>query len=819
MPIKHRYLTVLPFIFHLLAAVVGQAQVSSDPTLSTQVTLDGTSFNITGGTQAERNLFHSFSEFSLSSGWAAFFDNAQNIQNIIARVTGSNSASNINGLIKANGNANLFLINPSGIILGRGARLDIGGSFIATTAEQLKFADGSTFNAKDLQVQPLLTVSTPAGLQFGAAPKSIIANQVNMLRVKRKQTIAFVGGEISLQNSFITAPEGRVELGSLAGNSSVSLNHVHNGWTVGYSNIQSFQDIQISSTTLKVGNPFFLNGLKRGTRLGLGDIKFQGKNISIVDNSEVGGFNNSSNPGGAIIFKASGSINISNSSLRTQTINKGSAGSIFIDAKNLTISNSDTDSSSQVGIFTSAENGSQGLAGGITINTAQSVELKGNSVISSRTFGAGNASDVQITTGKLVLQDGAQISSSALSANNTRETVTGNGGTVRITAADSINVIGTGLVAENVLTPSGILAQSKGPKTIGNGGNVVIDTNSLVVQDGGIVSVAATDDSRGEAGSLNIQASTIEVRGADSTIQAAGESSQTAGSVNITTNILTVQDGARISVSSPKGQAGNLTISANQIYLDNGFLTAETGISGPEGSGNIQLQNVKFLQLNNSSLISAEATGDANGGNIFIDAADGFVVGVSGGDSTIKASADEGKGGNITITAKGIYGFVEGKEVKGNGINEIDASSDFGPSGTVQLNTPDVDPSQTIIELPSGLVDASGMIMQRCSAPTAKTTQQPESSFIIAGRGGLPPNPSELLSSDAALVNLVAPAQSSTIPNRSTIPATVAQTTPTQIVEAQRWIIDADGSIVLTAQVPTQVSYSVGLTQDSCFGP
>jgi filamentous hemagglutinin family protein len=110
------------------------AQVTSDDTVNTQVSDDGETAEITGGERAGDNLFHSFQDFSVQSGDRASFLNANDIANIFSRVTGGN-ISNIDGLISANGSANLFLINPAGIVFGENARLDVGGSFYGSTRQ------------------------------------------------------------------------------------------------------------------------------------------------------------------------------------------------------------------------------------------------------------------------------------------------------------------------------------------------------------------------------------------------------------------------------------------------------------------------------------------------------------------------------------------------------------------------------------------------------------------------------------------------------------------------------------------------------------
>lgn len=145
------------------------AQVVPDNTLpiNSSVPEGCESCTISGGTVSNGQWLHSFSQFSVPAGSEVFFNNTDpSIVRIIARVTGG-APSQINGSLRANGAANLILLNPSGVIVGPNSTLQLGGSFSASTASSILLADGREFSAVNPSLAPLLRVSTPIGLQTG----------------------------------------------------------------------------------------------------------------------------------------------------------------------------------------------------------------------------------------------------------------------------------------------------------------------------------------------------------------------------------------------------------------------------------------------------------------------------------------------------------------------------------------------------------------------------------------------------------------------------------------------------------------------------
>jgi filamentous hemagglutinin family protein len=778
------------FIYFVTKSHLAYAQIKADDTLSTKVqTSEQLEFIINNGKQVGGNLFHSFKEFSVPERGKALFANNSNVKNIIIRVTGG-LISYINGLIQTKGSANLFLINPNGIIFGSNASLNINGSFIASTASKVLFAGDNQFSASNPRIPPLLTENVPIGLQFGVTAQPIQING-STLKVLPGETLAMLGGDIFINGGKLSAPTGRIELGSVADNSLVTLTPITKGWVLGYANLQNFKDIQVTEKSI-----VDISGEGNGV------IQLYGKKIAIINKSELGGATTGNKPGQPLAIKASESVELSGDSSRlfTLTINTGAGGNITIETKKLFVH--------EGGVIEATTLGS-GQGGSLTIDASESIEILGNrksfSRLSVRTTStkkdAGNAGKMQISTKNLILGNGGQITTSTLGS--------GNGGTLKIDASDSIEASGR-IVVRNTAAkrafnfPSGLFSESIGGGTVpttGKGGDLIVNTQRLVVKNGATISVATIDNSQGDAGILDIIApDSVIVTGtgidkngqtAPSSLFAASEGSGSAGNLRINTGTLTVRDGAEVSVSSKgSGSAGNLTISANTIRLNQGRLTAETNAG--EGA-NIKLQDLDLLLLQNQSLISAQAFNNANGGNIDIIAPNGFVVAAPNQNNDIVANAFQGQGGQINITSNGIFGIAERSSTPANTTNDIDASSEFGSSGTINLNTAEADPSRGLVELPSNLVDPSEQISTACNPGN----RQSQSSLVATGRGGLPPSPYESLDSSEVWRDVQLPRQ---------LAQSSVTVSPEKIVEAQGWIVNKNGDVELIAQVPTATS-------------
>lgn len=257
--------TLTGAVFWSLFSSTTIAQIVPDTSLPSSSAVSPGCVNciISGGTQSGRNLFHSFERFSVPDGGRAYFNNSALVQNIFARVTGR-LRSNINGEIRANGSANLFLLNPNGIIFGRNASLNIGGSFYAATGDRIRFQDGFEFSANPVSPSSLLTVSVPIGIQFGQNPGRIINGSqasrngfVNTrgepagLQVGTGQNLVLLGRGVYLDNGNLTARSGGISIIGIAPLSQVELTRDgESRFTPTYSNPLNLSDIELTSNQI-----------------------------------------------------------------------------------------------------------------------------------------------------------------------------------------------------------------------------------------------------------------------------------------------------------------------------------------------------------------------------------------------------------------------------------------------------------------------------------------------------------------------------------------------------------------------------------------
>ena len=346
------------------------AQVTSDGTVNTQVNQNGENVaEITGGDTRGSNLFHSFQDFSVPTGNEAFFNNANDISNIFSRVTGGN-ISNIDGLVRANGSASLFLINPAGMIFGENARLDIGGSFYGSTASSILFEDGE-FSAADLTTPPVLTINAPIGLGFRDNPGDIVnrstvrdsASEVIGLEVDPGNNLTFVASNLNFDGGSLTASGGDIYLGAISESGTIEISE--NG------SFSFAEDISRGDITLSNGSEVNVRGS------GGGNIKVDVQNLNL-EGGELG------------IGSIRAGIRAESTAIEAQV------GDITIDAMgNISLNEGE--------ITNNVELEGIGDSGNVFITTG-SLSLLNGSLIATITRGQGDAGAVNvITTGDITI--------------------------------------------------------------------------------------------------------------------------------------------------------------------------------------------------------------------------------------------------------------------------------------------------------------------------------------------------------------------------------------------------------------------------------
>ncbi|MBV6625890.1 MAG: filamentous hemagglutinin N-terminal domain-containing protein [Rivularia sp. (in: Bacteria)] len=893
-------------------------QITSNNTLpnNSEVKVEGNTSIIEGGTTAGSNLFHSFEKFGVPKGAQAHFNNAVNISNIITRVTGK-TISYIDGLIKANGTASLFFINPNGIVFAENARLDINGSFMGSTADSFKFGDNVEFSATSPGNKLALSNNLPLGLQFGNNPGSIVNksrvisdnNETIGLQIKPGNSLALIGGDVKLNRGHLTAVEGRIELGSVDGNNLVRLNEINEGWDFKYEGIEEFKDIHMTRKA-------FIDTSGSGN----GEIEIQGKEITLVDESTIWAYtlgnkdgknvsinafdlivkdgsqiavsSNGEGNGGSLTINASESIKVIGtannnfpSGLSAQSYGNGSSRDITINTKELVVQ----DGGQIVTSTYSLDDKLYGkkTAGDLKIFASDSVKLSGTSsspsAVSSESFGFGNAGDITIKTPQLIIEDGAYISTSsrffgmggdlnisselvkiqqALSGLFTESTFLGNAGSLNIDTKDLLvnngarisssfmNNLALSLVNvspnskaitySHIMIPmfledNYIVSASINSKVfpavdcsicdkafVGTFISTINKLNNDYTEEnflkgfGRQINFEPVFLNNADAGDININASEkIEISGTtpDGKIPSLLFTNTlgrgNAGSLKINTKQLTVRNSAQIAVNSQRikntndlvGDAGSLDITADSIQLQNRARLSANSIS-TEGNINLQTHN---LLLSNDSNITTNARGEnVVGGNININT--DFLI--ANENSDISANSENFQGGNIRIDAQGIFGTQSRPQLTPQSdIAATGASQEL--SGTVEIITPQSDPKNGLVELPTAPVETE--VANACSSPGYA-----RSSFTITGKGSLPPSPLKPLPGRLNQTKLAT--LEGEIEPQATRRRQVKKEQPQikQIVEAKGWVRTPDGRIILVAHAHQNSNYQTQTNSHNC---
>jgi filamentous hemagglutinin family protein len=614
------------------------AQPIPDETLGNErsqvINIGGTDFDIDGGARRGANLFHSFQEFGVENGGSVYFLNPAGVENILSRVTGNNP-SNIFGILGVFGDANLFLMNPNGIVFGPNARLDVQGSFIATTADAIEFGDQGTFSAIDPQAPPLLTVNPSAFFFNQIAPNALVnqsqtpagtsPNGSNLfgLRVPDGESLLFVGGDIRMEGGGLVAQGGRVELGGLAEPGRIGLDGTNAGLRL-----------------------IFPEGTNRS-------------NVSLTDDARVGVRGTG---GGDIVVHANRLDAVNGGRLVAGTEGDGNGGEIFINANQVNLSGigaSDIPS----GLYNTQAGFSEdsGNAGTINVYTG-TLTVRENAVISTLTFAAGNAGAVNITAREAVIFDNGFLFTAV------QTDAVGNGGAIDIDAGSvslrnrsqfSSSTSGQGhagqiriAARDAVRIDNAILFSNVEPTGTGNAGNINITARNAVELSNTILFSNVEPTGTGNAGNITIEAGSVSLNnGTELRADAFGQGN--AGAVRLNALGAVLLDNSLIFsdvASGVTGDSGIIAIDAESVFLTNGSRLRSSN-SGRGNAANISINARDSIELNNRASITSNLIGQGNAGDVRLTAGNGTTL--AGESVAIITGIDQngsGTSGDIIIT-------------------------------------------------------------------------------------------------------------------------------------------------------------------------
>lgn len=723
---------------------------------------------IRGGTLSPNNanLFHSFGEFSIGQNAIAEFQNVNadgtaplvsspaSVSNVIARVTGGNPSS-IFGTIDTNSgfpSANLFLINPRGIVFGPGASLEVGGAVHFSTADYLRLGTGNEFFYTDLSGNS--TLSSAPVTAFGFLNANPIGTQAIEMQTSASlttaagQDISFVGrdtvngGEhvpgIRMDQGRITSPSGRISLVSVgmpldpATGGEVSAIDFSPAAASSGHGFASLGEIRMTGNSqLSVGN---------SSGSAVGEILIRGGRLAMEDGSRLIARAGDANVApGTIDIHVTGLVTLSGASAIDSEVGGNGAtpgGDILIRAGSLTV----TEGSQ---ITAQNNSGNQNAAGGNIDITAATVTLSGaidgggNTVSSGLYSGAdrissGVSGQIRVTTGELSVLDGAAIDTSTFS--------NAHAGDIEIIAS-TVRVSGVN-TTNGITSPSSTITskatwdrQADNPnqeqQNTGTGGTIRIQTDILDIRDGGQLNTST--ETAGNAGVIDVVADSIAINGGRgvtrSGITARSESSGSSGgdggNVSLTATTLSVTAGGAVELgTSGSGSGGQLSVNAGEITVTTGgIITSESRSNGTAGSLSLSAQS--FTMTDAGSRLSIRTSGPGNGGAITLNTEHALLGPGSTIDSRTSSTFTrpdptmQATGGNINLNAAS-HLVLDGARVTASSIGRIEPNGTVlaavGDAGTINVsagqvqftNAAEISSSTTLSNGAGGTISIAG---------------------------------------------------------------------------------------------------------------
>jgi len=445
---------------------------------------------------------------------------------------------------------------------------------------------------------------------------------------------------------------------------------------------------------------------------------------------------NGSGQGADIYMSASDSIQLDKAKVYTQRARTskrdkvGEAGSLYLEAPEITIKNRSR-------VFTAVMTGARGIGGNVVLN-ADRIVIEKQSTLLSDIFGQGKGGTIDLNANVALEVDDSLLST--MSRTSTKKTINGIGGLVKLKgdkiilkngaklqagtlskgSGGEVQISAGDLVVEGanergrqtgILSETLIASLSNETDEVGAAGRVGINAESILVRDGGYISTASKG--LGDAGEISIDAGHLLME--NGAIKSEGTHSGAAGSVELRlARGMTLGQASSISVTASQADGGDIRLTTDgRVSLADSELTAAAAGDGGSvrllGNGNVMLAD---------SRVSAEAGQD--GGNIEVRSPDTLVLHRSG----LVANAIHGNGGNIAIAAEGYLPSLE---------SVVSASSEFGLEGSVEIDTPETNVGAGLSILPDNLMEGEVSIAERC----ALRLQGDTSSFFINGTGGL----------------------------------------------------------------------------------